>query len=211
MADKMKCCVIVSGAPENDVEYMKPYFNNSYIICADSGYKKCERLGIIPNLIIGDFDSSDKPKCECEIISLDVRKDDTDTFHCVKIAVDKGFDEIIILGGIGSRIDHTYSNILSVNYCFDHHIKCALVNKNNLIRIISGDNVIKSNGFKYFSVFALFDKCVGLTINNAEYNLNNAAILPSQQYTQSNEFVTDTVQINIKEGKILLILSNDSF
>ncbi len=208
MADKMKC-VIVSGAPENDLEYMKKYFNNSYIICADSGYKKCEYLNIKPNLIIGDFDSSDKPKCDCEIISLNVRKDDTDTFHCVKTAIAKGYDEIVILGGIGSRIDHTYSNIISVNYCFDNHVKCTLVNKHNAISIISGDNVIKSDGFKYFSVFALFDKCSGLTINNAEYNLNNATVLPAEQYTQSNAFISDTVQINIKEGKILLILSND--
>ena len=113
MAVKMKC-TIVSGAPETELEYMEKYFDNSYIICADSGYRKCEKLGIKPDLVIGDFDSSDKPNFDCETIALDVRKDDTDTFFCVKTAVKKGFDEIVILGGIGSRLDHTYSNILSV-------------------------------------------------------------------------------------------------
>lgn len=209
MAEKMKC-VIVSGAPEADVEYMKKYVDNSYIICADSGYKKCERLGVLPDLIIGDFDSAGKPDCSCEIIALKPRKDDTDTFFCVKTALEKGFDEIVILGGIGSRLDHTYSNILSVNYCFDKHVKCTLVNAYNVLSVISGENVIHKNGFKYFSVFALFGKCEGLTIDGAEYNLSDADVLPTEQFTQSNEFVSDSVKINVKEGKILLILSNDS-
>lgn len=208
MADKMKC-VIISGAPEADLEYMKKHLDNSYIICADSGYKKCRKLGVTPNLIIGDFDSSSKPDIGCEIIALNVRKDDTDTFSCVKKAIEKGFGEIVILGGIGSRIDHTYSNILSVYYCFDHNVKCRLVNKNNIIRVITGENIIKSEGFKYFSLFALFGECNGLTIEGAEYNLSDVAILPSEQYTQSNEFKSSAVKINVKEGKILLILSND--
>lgn len=208
MADKMRC-VIVSGAPETDLEYMKKYLNNSYIICADSGYKKCISLDVVPNLIVGDFDSSSRPDIDCEIIALNVRKDDTDTFSCVKKAIEKGFDEIVILGGIGSRIDHTYSNILSVNYCFDHNVKCKLVNKNNIIRVITGENIIKCEGFKYFSLFALFGGCKGLTIDGAEYNLSEADILPSEQYTQSNEFINSTVKINIRDGKILLILSND--
>ncbi len=208
MAVKMKC-TIVSGAPETELEYMEKYFDNSYIICADSGYRKCEKLGIKPDLVIGDFDSSDKPNFDCETIALDVRKDDTDTFFCVKTAVKKGFDEIVILGGIGSRLDHTYSNILSVNYCFDHNVKCTLVNSHNMLSVISGDNVIKKNGFKYFSVFALFGKCEGLTIEDAEYNLSDTDVLPTEQYTQSNKFVSDSVKINVKKGKILLILSND--
>lgn len=208
MADKMKC-VIISGAPETELEYMKKYLDNSYIICADSGYKKCISIDAVPDLIMGDFDSSSKPDIDCDITALNVRKDDTDTFSCVKKAIEKGFDEIIILGGIGSRIDHTYSNILSVNYCFDHNVKCKLVNRNNLIRVISGENIIKSEGFKYFSIFSLFGKCNGLTIEGAEYNLSDAVILPSEQYTQSNEFKSSAVKINVKEGKILLILSND--
>ena len=208
MADKMKC-VIISGAPETELEYMKKHLDNSYIICADSGYKKCISLDAVPDLIIGDFDSSSKPDIDCDITALNVRKDDTDTFSCVKKAIEKGFDEIIILGGIGSRIDHTYSNILSVNYCYDHNVKCKLVNRNNLISVISGENIIKSEGFRYFSIFALFGKCNGLTIEGAEYNLSDAAVLPSEQYTQSNEFKSSAVKINVKEGKILLILSND--
>ena len=208
MADKVKC-IIISGAPEDDLSYYDEYIDNAYIICADSGYLKCERAGIAPDLIVGDFDSSLLPDTDCEILKLNSRKDDTDTFHCVKLAVQKGFKDITILGGIGSRIDHTYSNIMSLNYCFDNNIKCALVNKNNYITVLSDENEIENKGFKYFSLFALFDKCEGLSIKNAEYELDDVTIYPYEQYTQSNEFKSGAAKIFIKKGKILLILSND--
>lgn len=208
MADKMKC-IIVSGAPENDLSYYERYIDDAYIICADSGYLKCQKAGFSPDLIIGDFDSSSLPDSDCEIVQLNPRKDFTDTFHCVQYAVQKGFKDITILGGIGSRLDHTYSNIMSVNYCVEQNIKCALVNEKNFITILSGNNKIDGKGFKYFSLFALFEKCEGLSIKNAEYELDDVTIHPYEQYTQSNEFKSGAAEIFIKKGKILLILSND--
>lgn len=209
MAVKVKKCVIISGAPEKDLSYYGECLDNSYIICADSGYKKCIEYGAKPDLIIGDFDSSDFPNVNCEIIKLNCRKDDTDTFHCAKYAVENGYEDITILGGIGSRLDHTYSNILSINYCFDNNVKARLVNSNTCLTVESGCLKIEKSKYKYFSLFALFDKCTGVTIKGAKYNLNGADILPTEQFTQSNEFASDTVEINIEKGKILLILSND--
>lgn len=210
MGEKIKSCIIISGAPEDDFSYYGLYLDtDKFIICADSGYKKCFSLSIKPDLIIGDFDSADMPDADCEIISLQVRKDDTDTFHCVKEAIARGFNDILILGGIGSRLDHTYSNILSVNYCFERNINCALINKHNKISVISGRTVIDNSVYKHFSLFALFDKCEGLSINNSLYELDNIVLDPSEQFTQSNGFKDDTCEIVIKKGKLLLIQSND--
>lgn len=209
MGTEIKKCAIISGAPEDDLSYYERYLSERYIICADSGYKKCGVLGITPDLIIGDFDSSPKPDADCEIIELQVRKDDTDTFHCVKTAIEKGFEDIVILGGIGSRLDHTYSNILSVVYCFERNIKCRLVNSNNNLSVISGETVIKKGDYQFFSLFALFEKCTGVTIKGAQYNLTSARLEPDSQFAQSNAFKDDEVVITVQNGKIILILSND--
>ncbi|MCC8074314.1 MAG: thiamine diphosphokinase [Clostridiales bacterium] len=209
MGTKIKSCVIISGAPESDIDYIKNYIDDSYIIAADSGYEKCQRLGINPDLIVGDFDSSNKPDADCEIITLQVRKDDTDTFHCVRIAVERGFNDITVLGGIGSRVDHTYSNILSLVYCDEHGVNSKLVNPDNCVSIIKKKTVVKKSNYKYFSLFALFEKCEGVSIEGAEYNLNNESILPSDQFTQSNAFKDGEVTISLKSGKLILIQSND--
>lgn len=209
MGKELKSCIIISGAPEDDIDYYNRYINDGFVICADSGYLKCLKAGVTPNLIIGDFDSSKKPDTNIETIILPVRKDDTDTFFAVKEAQKRGFDDIIILGGIGSRIDHTYANILSVNYCVDKNIKCRLVNKNNCISIVNGDVIISNQYYKYFSLYALFDDCKGLTIKGSQFDVDDITLKPFEQFAQSNSFNKNDVEILINEGKLLLIQSND--
>lgn len=209
MGIEIKKCTIISGAPETDIEYYKSYLDNSYIISADSGYDKCKLLDVKPDLIIGDFDSSAVPNTDIETIVLPVMKNDTDTFYCVKEAVKRGFNKIIILGGIGSRIDHTYSNILCLDYCSSNNVDCFLINKNNCITIVTDKITISNDDYKYFSLFALNCICKGLNVTGAVYNLNNITLSPGEQYTQSNEVAEHYAKISINEGKILLIQSND--
>ena len=208
MANKEKC-VIISGAPEDDISYYSKYIKDTYIICADSGYLKCLKGGYKPDLIVGDFDSSPKPELDCEIIKLNVRKDDSDTFHCVKLAIERGYMDITILGGIGTRLDHTYSNILSVNYAFDNNADCKMISSNTLIRVFDNEITLNKGEYKYFSVYAMFGDVKGLTISGAEYNVNDMTLFASDQIAQSNEFKDDIVSIKLNSGKILLFLCNE--
>lgn len=209
MGNEIKGCVIITGAPENDIDYYREYLDVRFIISADSGYKKCERLNIRPNLIIGDFDSSEKPETDVETIILPVRKDETDTLFAVKEAIRRGFNDIIILGGIGSRIDHTYGNILSLNYCADRGVNAVIIDKKNKARILTGDYSFDKNGYDYLSLFALFGDCIGLTTKGTEYNLSDYTLTPDSTLAQSNIFKDSRVDIKFKSGKILLIQSND--
>lgn len=209
MGNEVKKCAVITGAPENDINYYHSYLIDRYIISADSGFEKCVNIGIKPDLIIGDFDSSAKPDTDIETITLPVMKDDTDTFFAVKEAVKRGYNDIIILGGIGSRVDHTYSNILSLNYCNDLRVSAMLVNRSNRIRILNSSCVIKKDGYNYLSLFALFEECKGLTTKGTLYNLTDYNLSPQCQLCQSNSFVNDEIEISFDCGKILLVESND--
>lgn len=214
MGTQIKKCTIISGAPDDDIEFLKDNIDkNSYIICADSGYKNCIKAGFSPNLIIGDFDSSKKPDIDCEIITLKVEKAFTDTFHCVMEAVDRGYNNIDIFCAIGSRMDHTYSNILSLDYCQKHNVKCCILNRNNRISLIKDKGIINKD-YDNFSLFAYLSDCKNVRIIGAYYTAgfygkDSLNINQSDQFAQSN-FVSDNyAEITLDSGTLLLIESND--
>ena len=154
-------CTIVSGAPVENYSFLKENVDlSSFIIAADSGYVTCRNAGIPVNLIIGDFDSSPKPTADCEIITLPCEKDDTDTFSCIKEAIKRGFDEIAIFCAAGSRLDHTYSNIVCLDYCNRSNIYAYILNENNMVFVSSKDIILKDDLFDCFREFSeYFGQC----------------------------------------------------
>lgn len=214
MGNKIKRCVVISGAPEADLSFIKENVcDNDYVICADSGYKKCIKIGITPDLIIGDFDSSPFPDLSCEIISLNREKAYTDTFHCIIEAVERGYKNICILGAIGDRIDHTYANILCLNYCLKNEVDCCIANQKNRISLIKKEKKIYKD-YTNFSLFAFLEPCSQVRINGAYYTAgfySKEAIdfEPDSQMGVSN-FVTDEyATVTVENGALLLIESND--
>ena len=77
-----------------------------------------EGLGVKPDLVVGDFDSHEKPETDAEMIELPREKDDTDTFFAAKEMVRRGFEEFLLVGVIGARLDHTLGN-LSILFMLD--------------------------------------------------------------------------------------------
>lgn len=210
MGNKKVKCIIVSGAPDDDYDFLKEKLKKeSYIIAADSGYLKCIKVNVIPDLIIGDFDSSPIPDVDTEIIRLPAEKDDTDTFYCVKKAIELGFKEIEILCAIGNRADHNYSNMLCLEHCRANGIKCSIVNRRNKLQLVDNEIMIDDSEYKYFSLFAFLGDVVGLSIKDAYYELDNTDMKLYEQYAQSNCFKDKPVRISVKKGTILLIQSND--
>lgn len=204
-------CAIISGAPDEDYDFLKLALNSSdYIIAADSGYLKCKKIGVVPDMIIGDFDSSPYPDVKTEIVKLPTEKDDTDTFFCVKKAVELGFSKIKIFGAIGNRADHNYSNMLCLDYCRRNYVGCFISDRRNKLQLVDKEIVIDDKAYKYFSVFAFLGDVEGLTIDGAYYEVYNVSMKPYEQYAQSNCFKdSNPVRITVKKGVILLIQSND--
>lgn len=214
MGIEVKKCTIISGAPNNDIDFLENNIDKeSYIICADSGYKNCLKLNIVPNLIIGDFDSAEYPNIDCEIVKLQREKAYTDTFHCVIEAVERGYDYIEIYCCIGDRIDHTYANILCLDYCQKHNVKCYIIDKKNRVSLISKSGIIPKE-YENFSLFAYLEDCLGVKIKGAYYtagfyNKDSIDIKLGTQIGVSNYVVDDYAEVSLDSGTLLLIESND--
>lgn len=205
----MQRCIIIVAYNEGSIKKAININKDDYIICADGGYSLAYKEGIIPNVVIGDFDS-DKSNINFngEIISYPSEKDDTDSMLCIKYALEKGFKNIIIAGGIGGRLDHTIANIQSLAYAFEQGADIKMIDENNIVFILENNKIEieKYKGWK-LSIFALRPKCKGVSLYNVKYPLDNVILTDSFPLGISNEFKEGKAKIECTDGRLLIIIT----
>ena len=110
-----KRCIIVSGGRLGPVPQPQP---GDFVIACDRGYRYCAGLGLQPDLFIGDFDSYDGAVDPAVPVDrLQPEKDDTDTGHAIRHALDQGYRTLILVCALGGRLDHTLANISLTDRC----------------------------------------------------------------------------------------------
>lgn len=216
----MKAFIYTGGEifPEYITEHPK---DGDLCIAADSGWDNAEKTGDRSrvSLLVGDMDSVRSEYREfvngsgkhLEIIKVPSEKNLTDTQIAVETAIERGADEIIIIGGIGGRLDHTMSNISILEDMFFRHIHATLVNGQSRVRYIRSTShlVGRSVSYRYLSVIAA-DECVkGVSIEGCKYPLKNHKLERRLQFAVSNELVGNCALISVKKGGIYIIESRD--
>ena len=203
----MKRCVIVGGADINNYDYIRSRLcADDYIVFCDSGLKHLEALQVKPSLIVGDFDSHDNPQLDIETIVLPCEKDDTDTVFAVKEAISRGFDDFLLIGVVGARLDHTLGNVSILLYLDSIGKKGTIIDDYSEMEIVSNEPAYIEDSYAFFSLLNVSGTAKGITIENAKYLLNNAEITCEYQYGVSNEVLPGkTAKVSILEGKLLLI------
>lgn len=203
----MRRCVIVGGADINNYEYIKTRITeNDYVVFCDSGLKHMKELGVSPSLIVGDFDSYINPNLDVETIVLPCEKDDTDTVFAVKEAIKRDFEEFLLIGVIGARLDHTLGNVSILLYLESLSKKGVIIDDYSDMEIVSNIPVLIDDSYAFFSLLNITGEAKGVTIRNAKYPLDNAEITCEYQYAVSNEVISGkTAEVSVQNGKLLLI------
>lgn len=203
----MSRCVIVGGADIGNYGFIRGILNeDDFNIFCDCGLRHGKKLFIEPDLIIGDFDSSENPNLPVETIVLPREKDDTDTVFAAKEAVRRGFDEILFIGAVGGRFDHTLGNISILLYLDSQEKTARIIDDFSEMEIVSDKPVCVDESFEFFSLLNISGTAKGITVKNAKYPLENAEIACEYQYGISNEVLPGRQsEIIVNEGKLLLI------
>ena len=203
----MECCVIVGGADINNYAFIREKLcADDYVIFCDSGLKHLENLQVQPSLIVGDFDSHENPHLDVETIVLPCEKDDTDTVFAVKEAIKRGFDDFLLIGVIGARLDHTLGNVSILLYLDSLGKKGCIIDDYSEMDIVSNEPVSVCDDYSFFSLLNISGCAKGITITGAKYPLVDGEISCEYQYGVSNEVSPGQVAVvSVKEGKLLLI------
>lgn len=205
-----KRALIISGAPGPDLAYLKERIDPSdYIITADAGLKTCLDAGFQPDLAVGDFDTYQPDDSFQNIVRLPAEKDWTDTHHACKEAVARRFQEVRLFCTIGSRVDHTYANFISLHYLFEHGVQATMENRNTYAFITDRMVKVPKSDFRYLSLFALFGDVAGLTLRGVKYPLSDHYLSQSSLLCVSNEVEAEEAVISFQSGKLLVLLTND--
>ena len=200
-------CVIVGGAGINNYGFLREQIcADDYVVFCDSGLKHLDGLQIEPSLIVGDFDSHVNPHLDVETIVLPCEKDDTDTVFAVKEAVKRGFDDFLLVGVVGARLDHTLANVSILLYLDSLGKKGRIIDDYSEMEIVSEESVSISAQYAFFSLLNITGCAKGITVTGAKYPLQDAEISCEYQYGVSNEVLAgEMATVFVKEGKLLLI------
>ena len=203
----MNRCVIIGGAEIADYARIRSFLDrNDFYICCDSGLKHAERLRIRPTLIVGDFDSWEKPETDAETIVLPKEKDDTDTVYAVREALRRGYKDFLLIGMIGQRFDHTFGNISLLLYLDSVGCTARIVDDYSEMEIVSEKTAEIDNTYAFFSLLNISGEASDITICGAKYPLKDAEIRSEYQYGISNEVIPGgKAMVSVGKGRLLLV------
>ena len=208
--------VIICNGEIRDYSLYKRYFARvDLIICADGGAAHAKRFGVKPHILLGDFDSISAGDLEyfkqqgSEVMEFPAEKDMTDTELAVDIAVRRGSRHIVILGGIGTRLDHSLANILLLRKMWEMGVSGTIADEYNEITLITDRITITREEGVRVSLIPLSDEVKGVTTKGLYYPLYSATIKQGSSWGISNEFSEETAEVTLTEGLLLVVRSRE--
>ena len=196
---------------------MKNIYGQNIIVC-DRGLEALYQLKIIPNHVVGDFDSVSpnvltfyQNKPQVVFHTYNAEKDNTDTDIALKLAIKLKSSKITILGALGKRMDHAIANIHILKDALESEILCQILDEHNRIYLINKEMTLEKEKIygKYVSLIPLTSTVEGLTLTGFKYPLNNYDLPVGTSLGISNEIIEDTAHIKMEKGILIVIESRD--
>ena len=199
----MKKCVIFCAAGFDGLA--APIENNDIVIAADGGLLHTQRLGITPDVILGDFDSLGFVPEGANVFP--VEKDDTDAMLAVRRGLAMGCREFLLYGSLdGKRLDHTVANFQTLQFLADHGAVGYLIGADHMVTVLkNGTLSFPPDADGILSVFCLGADATGVNIEGLLYILKDGPLSPGFPLGVSNHFIGSTARISVKHGSLLLI------
>jgi thiamine pyrophosphokinase len=203
-----KCIILANGKPPSkDVINYLIKQDYSTLFCADGGANTAMKMDLLPHYIIGDLDSIHSETVnyylgKTEIVKLN-RQNDTDVEKCLKSAIRKKFNEAILLGVTGDRLDHTFCNLGIVVKYFDK-IRVKIIAENSLLTAITGIHKLKTFPSETISIYGIDNK-TRISSKGLKYQLKKIVLPFGHKESTSNIALGSEVILKVTDGIIFVI------
>ena len=208
----MRAIIIANGQIHDSDLHRSLVAPTDLVICADGGASNALALGLQPQVVIGDLDSLDgnlKARLEaegCQILAHPARKDETDLELALRHAIDRGVDEVLILGALGRRIDQTLANVLLLTLPELCSIEVRILDGRQEILLIRDEILIQGQVGDTISLLPLTEEVTGIYTEGLEYPLKNGTLHRGPARGVSNVLMAPQAQVRIGQGLLLAVV-----
>jgi len=218
----MKKGLIITGG-KLDLDFARSFlkqYSFDKLIAVDAGLASADALGLVPDYVVGDFDTADPQLIakykELPFIVWEVHwpeKNETDTELARSRALAIGCEEIAFLGATGGRADHLLGNIHALYLCMQKGVDAYLVDAQNKIYLLDEGKVFCREAVwgNYISFLPYTEAVTGITLQGFKYPLDKREIRQGEEVGLciSNELTEAKAVLTFGTGVLVCVESHD--
>ena len=199
----MGTCIVFCAAGFDAL--VEPVASDDLIIAADGGFVHTQKLGITPDIILGDFDSLGYTPDRANVFP--VEKDDTDAMLAVRRGLQLGYRKFVLYDSLdGPRLDHTVANFQTLQFLADRDAAGYLVGSGQLVTVVKNGSLTFPAGMEgTISVFCMGKDAEGVTLEGLYYPLENGTLTAGFPLGVSNHFTEAAAAITVRNGSLLVV------
>lgn len=198
-------CYIVGAGPVEPQLRLSPA-SGDLLIAADGGLATVDRMGLVPDRIIGDFDSLGTAPDRPNTVVLPREKDVTDTHAALQLGLERGYTRFALYGGTGGRLAHTLANLQLLDWLAGKGCRGFLVGGGTVATAVHNGTLDFPAGMSgYLSLFCNSGTAQGVTLSGLKYTLTDAVLTGSFPLGVSNEFIGVPARVSVAHGTLLAL------
>lgn len=214
-----QAAILVSGGPSPQPSLLcglRAQLPHARFLCADVGADLCRAAGVVPDGIVGDMDSlTAKTRNWLEDMKVPevvypAEKDDSDQALAVMTLFEGGAEEIVVVGGLGGRMDHALANMMQL-VAFGRAGKSLVYwDDSNRVRYVGVGAHTLENCDGYIGIVPFSDAGMTLSIKGLHYTLDHFTVPFGETRLVSNVFdEAAEATITIHQGDGVLVRCHD--
>lgn len=176
------------------------------VIAADAGLEHLSARKIVPDLVVGDFDSLGRVPEGSNVLRHPVEKDDTDMLLAIREGLARGCRQFVLYGGLGGRLDHTLANLQAL----------VFLARRNASGWLLGDGLaataLRSGSLSFgpehrgtISIFCAGADARGVDLQGLYYPLRDAVLTSGFPLGVSNQFTGAPARVSVRDGELLIL------
>jgi thiamine pyrophosphokinase len=184
---------------------------NALVICADGGVDNALRLGLVPHVVLGDFDSAPGESLRraealgAQLVRFPTHKDETDAELALRYAVSQGATEILFLGALGDRIDHALANLFLMAAPDFAAVRVRIVDSVTTIELCRNQCEIHGQPGDIVSLLPLTSDVTGVVTEGLEYPLQGESLRFGPARGVSNVMLGEVARVTISDGLLAVV------